>query len=84
MILQSASVYRLCKQKNSITKALCKPFCDFARRMLILCATHVATLCDQCWDFARPMLRLCATQIIHVATLCDPFCDFARPKLAML
>ena len=90
-----ASVQCLCKRKNPATNPLLNlletlycatthvaPCCDlcFARPMLRLCATHVATLRDSCCDFARLMLRLCAT---HIATLHDSCCDIARPMLRL-
>ena len=55
--------------------------CDFARPMLLLMlrATHFATLRDPCRDFARPMLRLCPK---HIA-LRDSCYDFAQLMLRL-
>ena len=88
-ILQSASVLRLCEQKEQtkIPSNCSKHFimrdscCDFARPMLPLMfrATHAATNVsrDSFCDFARLILRLCAT---HVATLRDVFLAMLRLK----
>ena len=47
------------KTSNTLTA---RNFLQFARLILRLCATHIATLRDACCDFVRPMLRLCETQ----------------------
>ena len=62
------------RPQNSATHVatLRKPCCDFARRMLRLCATILVTLRDPCCDFAQPklaMLQLRLTQISYFATL---------------